>query len=207
MEKGYKNLGFWMLLLIPFTFFGFYKTYFIQIPNFKPENDIYIHLHALFASIWVVLLIVQPLLIRSKRFDLHRKLGKLSYIILPCVLISMIHPTMSSYSKGGSLVMPLFNIALIAIFYVLAIINKNNMGRHMRYMIGTALVFVTPTLGRVTIFWLGFDNLLMVHTVWTAINLLLIILLISDIRNKKDYIAYLVILVGFVLYQLGLYVL
>ena len=207
MEKGYKNLGFWMLLLIPFTFFGFYKTYFIQIPNFKPENDIYIHLHATFASLWVALLIVQPLLIRSKRFELHRKLGKASYVILPCVLISMIHPTMSSYKNGGSLVMPLFNIALIGTFYVLAIINKKNMGRHMRYMIGTALVFVTPTLGRVTIFWFGFDSLLMVHSVWTAINLLLIILLIGDIRKKKDYSAYLVILIGFVLYQVGLYIL
>ena len=39
MEKAYKNLGYFFLLLIPLTFLGFYKTYFIQFPSFE-ENTI-----------------------------------------------------------------------------------------------------------------------------------------------------------------------
>lgn len=35
MEKKYKNLGYFMLLLIPLTIAGFYKTYIGQYPDFN----------------------------------------------------------------------------------------------------------------------------------------------------------------------------
>ncbi len=195
-----------MTLLIPMTFFGFYKTYFIQIPNFEPENDIYIHIHTIVASIWIVLLIVQPLLIRSNRRDLHRILGRVSYFLFPVLLASLIPPILSGFAKGGgpALVMPGSIFILLIVYYTLAIVNRKKTMAHMRYMIGIAFLFVTPSVGRIFIFYIVRDRFLMVSCVFTLINLVILYLLIRDIRNKKDYKPYLVVLVGFVAYQTAL---
>ena len=46
MEKGYRNIGFVFLLLIPLTFLGFYKSYFVLSPEFVGTVDTYTHIHA-----------------------------------------------------------------------------------------------------------------------------------------------------------------
>jgi hypothetical protein len=44
MEKAYKNLGYFFLLLIPLTLLGFYKLYLSQFPGFEgTTTDIHIH--------------------------------------------------------------------------------------------------------------------------------------------------------------------
>ncbi|MBN4071066.1 hypothetical protein JYT72_01020 [Crocinitomix catalasitica] len=207
MEKGYKNLWIWMALLVPLTFFGFYKTYFIQIPDFEPENDIYIHIHAIVASTWIVLLLVQPLLIQSNRRNLHRILGKVSYALFPILLASLIPPIMSGFEKGGgpALVMPGSIFILLIVYYTLAIANRKKTMAHMRYMIGIAFLLVTPSVGRIFIFYIVRDRFLMITCVFTLINLVLLYLLMRDINNKKDHKPYLVVFIGFVAYQAALY--
>ena len=90
MEKEYRNIGFIFLLFIPLTFLGFYKTYFVLSPEFAGSVDFYTHIHALVASIWITLLITQPLLIRFKNFKLHRFFGKISYFIFFALILSFI---------------------------------------------------------------------------------------------------------------------
>jgi len=83
MDKTYKNLGCFPLLLIPLTFVAFFKTYIVQFPNFHPNNNSYIHIHTLIASVWILMLIIQPLLILNGKFAIPRTVGKLSYIVFP----------------------------------------------------------------------------------------------------------------------------
>ena len=54
MEKAYRNLGYILLLLIPLTFLGFHKTYFVQFPNFEENITTFIHLRAFIASIMII---------------------------------------------------------------------------------------------------------------------------------------------------------
>ena len=86
MDKSYKYLGYFFLLLIPLTIAGFYKTYIVQFPNFKANVTPLIHIHAFIASVWIGILIVQPFLILNKKFALHRKVGKISYIVFPLLI-------------------------------------------------------------------------------------------------------------------------
>ena len=76
MDKSYKYLGYFFLLLIPLTIAGFYKTYIVQFPNFKENITYFIHIHAFIATVWIGILILQPFLIVNKKFALHRKVGK-----------------------------------------------------------------------------------------------------------------------------------
>ena len=43
MEKTYKNIGYIILLLIPLTIFGFFKTYFIKFPDFDENINLYLN--------------------------------------------------------------------------------------------------------------------------------------------------------------------
>ena len=90
MEKNYKYLGYFLLILIPLTFAGFYKTYIGQFPNFEEKIDSFIHFHAIIASLWILLLIIQPLLILNKKYKVHRTIGKFSFILFPLLILSFI---------------------------------------------------------------------------------------------------------------------
>ena len=60
MEKGYKNLGYFFLILIIFVFLGFYKTYFGLAPAFNAATTPVVHFHAIVLFIWVCIIITQP---------------------------------------------------------------------------------------------------------------------------------------------------
>ncbi|MFX0555546.1 hypothetical protein ACOCEA_02040 [Maribacter sp. CXY002] len=151
MEKAYRKLGYFLLLLIPLTFLGFYKTYFVQFPDFEENITAFIHFHALIASIWILMLIVQPLLIINGKNRLHRKIGKLSYIVFPILILSFVPQMIKIINSDApqTLFFPLADSMLLILFYSLAIGNRENASKHMRYIIGTATVFLGPTIGRI----------------------------------------------------------
>jgi hypothetical protein len=202
MEKAYKNLGLLLLLLIPLTFLAFYKTYFVQFPNFEENITTFIHLHAIIASIWILLLIVQPLLIINKKNKLHRKIGKLSYIIFPLLILSFV-PQMIRIIHSDApqfLFFPLADSVLLILFYSLAMYHKRNASKHMRYIIGTATVFLGPTLGRIGPNLLEFPPGVSQNVLYGIIYLILIGLILYDKKNKKKYRPYLLILTSWVMH-------
>jgi hypothetical protein len=86
MEKSYNiyhNLGYWFLFLILLVLAGFYSSYFLVF--FQPTPSI-IHIHFTLMTLWIVMLIVQPFLIKYKKVAIHRMLGKISYVLVPLVL-------------------------------------------------------------------------------------------------------------------------
>jgi len=60
MEKKYRYLGYVLLLLFPLIFAGFYQTYFRNFP-FADRITYFEHLHAFIATVWVLLLVIQPI--------------------------------------------------------------------------------------------------------------------------------------------------
>lgn len=205
MEKEYRNVGFIFLLFIPLTFLGFYKTYFVLSPEFTGTVDIYTHMHALVASIWITLLITQPLLIRYKNFKLHRFFGKISYFIFFALLLSFIPQMIKEYGKH---LIPLnagFDILLLILFYTLAIKHKKDVTVHMRYMIAIALIFIGPTLGRIIFFLLELENLSALHIPYLIVIGMLLGLIFWDKKNDRKYKPYLIALVAFTIYLIALY--
>src|SRR5947209_7884804 len=72
-----------LLLAIP----AFWPTYFSP-PRY--EADWHVHVHGIALFTWSVLLIVQPWLVRSGRLALHRRLGKVSYVLAPVIVLSTV---------------------------------------------------------------------------------------------------------------------
>lgn len=205
MEKGYRNIGFVFLLFIPLTFLGFYKTYFVLSPEFVGTVDAFTHIHAAIASLWMTLLITQPLLIRSNNFSFHRTLGKVSYYVFFALILSFIPQMIKEYGKGLIPLNASFDIALLMLFYILAIKYKKDVARHMRYMIAIALIFVGPTLGRIIFYLLGLGHLGYLQIPYLLVLAILITLIFWDKANKRNYKPYLIALMSFTIYLIALY--
>lgn len=205
MEKEYKNIGFIFLLFIPLTFLGFYKTYFVLSPEFVGTVDGYTHIHAFTASLWITLLIVQPLLIRFKKFSLHRTFGKISYLVFFALILSFIPQMIKEYGKGLFPLNASFDIALLMLFYFLAIKHKKDVAKHMRYMIAIALIFVGPTLGRIIFFLLELEHLGPLQIPYLIVIATLLSLIFWDKKNGRNYKPYLVAIAAFSIYLISLY--
>ncbi len=204
MEKAYKKLGYFFLLMIPLIFLGFYKSYFVQFPNFDENITTFIHLHALISSIWILLLIVQPLLIANKKHQLHRKLGKLSYVVFPLLILSFVPQMIRIINSDAPLFLffPLADSVLLILFYALAMFNKRNTAKHMRYIIGTATVFLGPTLGRIGPNIIELTPGVSQNIQYGLIYVILISLIFLDKKNKKNYRPYIFILTIWTLHQI-----
>lgn len=205
MEKDYRNVGFIFLLFIPLTFLGFYKTYFVLSPEFTGTVDIYTHIHAFVASIWITLLITQPLLIRYKNFKLHRFFGKISYSIFIALLLSFIPQMIKEYGKNLFPLNACFDIVLLMLFYTLAIKHKKDVAIHMRYMIAIALIFIGPTLGRIIFFLLELENFGSLHIPYLIVIGILLSLILWDKKNDRKYKPYIVAFISFFIYLIALY--
>ncbi len=204
MERSYKYLGYFFLLLIPLAIAGFYKTYLVQFPTFEKVKYTFIHIHAVLATLWVALIIMQPFLIARKKLAWHRTLGKVSYIIFPLFMLSFtpgvwntLHspaPRYAFFAIGDG--------TLLIIFYVLGIIFRRKSPIHMRYMIAAAMVLMGPTVGRILPGFFGLSEAATQHTQFAIIQSALLILVLWDIKNKRNYRPYLVAMAGWCIHHL-----
>jgi uncharacterized membrane protein YozB (DUF420 family) len=203
MEKKYKYLGYFFLLLIPLIFAGFYKSYFEPFPNFNKNINVFIQLHAYIASIWILMLIVQPFLIFKKKYSVHRTIGKLSYIVFPLLVLSFIPQIIKIINTEdiANLFFPIGDGTLLIVFYSLAIYNRKKSSKHMRYMIAASIVFLGPTVGRIGPNLLGWTELFTQNVEYAIIYSIFISLILFDKANKKKFYPYLIAIFGFMIHQ------
>src|SRR5579885_3356751 len=74
------------LLLLVTVLVGFARSYFLAGLLRAPLPNKLIHVHAVFVSCWIILLIAQASFISTKQFDLHRQIGLLGFS-LACGMI------------------------------------------------------------------------------------------------------------------------
>lgn len=165
----FPHITWFLFLLLPFTFFGFYPTYFSKFF----ETDSVFHFHAFFMVLWIAMAIIQPILIKRKNTKLHRQIGKASYIIMPLVFITsylvirhVYYVQMDRFSEEGLtagteltrfelsakaadyIAIGIVYLAWLMIFYILAIINRRRMLFHATYMFAAILTLLGPTVDR-----------------------------------------------------------
>lgn len=204
MEKSYKYLPYFLILLVPITIAAFYKTYIVQFPNFSPRNGIFIHIHATIAILWIAMLITQPFLIVNKNYKLHRIIGRLSYIVFPLLILSFIPQIVRIilHDDPRGIFFPIADCVLMVAFYLLAIYHRKNSNVHMRYMIAVALVLLFPTLGRIWPIYFGFGNYATQNTQYLIIYFILITLILYDRQSEKGFKPYVIALPLFALHQI-----
>ena len=146
---SFDKAGYFTLILLPIVILAFWSTYFSIILSDVITPSFYAHFHGIMMIIWIALLIAQPILIRKKKLNIHRLLGKVSYFVGPLVFVSMLlitHHYRRLITTPSGITFANINVWLIC--YILAIVYRHNISIHARAMIGTAIALLDPIFMR-----------------------------------------------------------
>ncbi|MSO21578.1 MAG: hypothetical protein EXQ56_14220 [Acidobacteria bacterium] len=124
-------------------------------------SSAYIHLHATTATLWILMLIAQPTLIRARRMDIHRILGRFSQGLAAVVLMSVVFLAHSrikglegeAYGRQTYILYLQASIAfLFSLSYVMALVTRRSAALHARFMVCTGMTLLDPIVIRL-MFW------------------------------------------------------
>ncbi len=153
-----NRLIYFFIFLLLMSVAGFYKTYLVKFPNFEGFTWAH-HFHGAIMLTWILILIAQPVFIRTKNFRLHRIVGKASYFIFPLLLLSFFLVARAGYLRNIKTVGETEALArmgfsgipdmfYISILYGLGIYYKKKTSFHLRFFTSIGLMILGPGLGR-----------------------------------------------------------
>ena len=152
----YKNLHLYLIVPLVIVLLGFTPSYWLRFTDAPWRH----HLHGLTATLWFLMLIVQPYLITRGHRDRHRVFGMFALIVAGGVAVSGLSviqwnfasETMPEVAKYG---LSLMDVLLVTGFLValgMAIVHSGQLEDHARWMISTVFWGVSPGLVRVLFF-------------------------------------------------------
>lgn len=186
--SGYYLVG--VLLLV---FLGFWASYFAKFFDSSLIYSCYFHFQTVIVLLWMVVLITQPILIRNKKFAIHRVIGKSTYLLFPLIIISvvlLVHSRIPYYKKNieMEIFIPFKDLFTLSVAYGIAIINQRKIEIHARGMIATGIIFIEPALARFNFRTFdGISNYPMFPYVVTVsfMYLILVFLIIAERKQKS----------------------
>ncbi|HUF79805.1 MAG TPA: hypothetical protein VMN03_01620 [Burkholderiales bacterium] len=157
MPRSVALFAFGLLLLAAAAFWPMYLS-----RNWA-AIDGYTHAHALLGTLWLLILVVQPVLILHGHRLAHRLAGRTSlFVALGFVLSGLLlthfrvsRMTEAAFAKDGIYIyLPLAVAVLFAAACVLGFRWRKSAAVHARFMLSTALMLVDPVLARIMFFYL-----------------------------------------------------
>ncbi len=210
MERAYRNLGYFLLALLPIFIAGFWIPYLSEIPVFDPSITPPVHVHAVLLFAWIALLVIQPLAIRYGAFSAHRLFGRASYVVMALIVPFTLAMIWKEYheklSDGNSMVSALqaefvsaAQLVVTVAMYILAIIRIQNcdVPAHMRYMISIALFLLPAGLARTLGYWFDLKQVTSQTISLAVIEACLAALIAFDIRRQFNAQPYVVALLSY----------
>jgi hypothetical protein len=184
--------GYYLMGLIVLILLGFWPSYFSKFLYRTANFSNYFHFHATILIVWIVLLIVQPILIRKKKIKIHRWIGIGSYLIIPLIFLSIILLTHFRTPKGNLIkesdLEGAFNsfkdIVILCVAFFIAIKYRKDYQLHARGMIVTGLAFIEPSFIRFNLRIITDTRVAYLFTI--GILYAVFIFLIYKERNQKS---------------------
>lgn len=213
MEKKHNALIIAVVVILMITVIGFFKPYFGKLLSFETV-PLVTHLHLVAFLCWFVVLIWQPVLMKQKKVEMHRKVGRFTYFLVPVLAVTVLMivyhqlsffvPEESNESVyinmlGGSLSGTSF-----VIYYTIAMIKRKNTRWHVAFIIASSLVLLNPGLSRMVALVTDKQTGLLAM-ITTPFVVLLFILLCEKFRLKKNILESPYALI-FLLFMFELYV-
>ena len=197
----YKNVHLWLLIPFIIVMLGFLPSYWLVFAEAPWRH----HLHGLTATLWFILLIVQPYLVTRGHNRQHRLFGMIAlmlaggvalsaYSVIPYNLVNERLPETARYGLSfiDLVLVPGFIFAVI-----MAIKNAKNVHDHARWMVSTAFWAISPGLFRllfVPLVVFEVDDIggkapLLLSAAGVANLVALAILMVRDRRAHPAYVA------------------
>ena len=211
-SKYYKYAHVYLTLGLVVVLVGFSRTYFTKLSEFS----FYHHLHGVSATLWMILLIIQPYLFQKGSLKTHRFLGWTSLILVPLILIGGVI-MMRLMIQGQEFYPPnsVYMLAFIdactlvgfAVLYILALYFRKNLKLHSRFMVSTIFGPLVPALARLFMFILAIASSFTEGITYSFLSIEIVLLLIIwKERNAREMkYTYVPVLVFIVIQHVLLY--
>jgi hypothetical protein len=199
--KFYGNAYFFLAISLVIIAVGFSESYFGKLD----EMAFPYHLHGISASLWMILLVCQPYLYKIGKIKLHRKLGWVSLILVPLIVLggvmmikSMIHGQ-ANYPPDTVYKLAYIDVLTLASFigiYSLAIYYRKQLKLHARLMVITVFGPLNPALTRVFFVFGLADNFNTALTyTYVIIELVLLYIIWREREAREMKLTYLPFLI------------
>jgi uncharacterized membrane protein len=203
-----RNAALYFILLAALAVPAFWPSY---ISREAKVDNVRVHLHGLVMASWCALLIAQALLIRTGRREIHRALGRTSYVLAPMIVVSTLSLAHLRVRAAGAdlpqdllyfLYVQLNLLAIFAVAYVQGIRHRREPLVHAGYMICTALTLVDPILARLLYHHAQINPPLMQLITYALIDAILVWLVFWGRRQPRPVTLFAPMLMVFVVLQL-----
>ena len=152
----YAGVG---VLALLFTLAGFSGTYLIPVSTGTFAGRMIHHVHGSVYFLWLVFVIVQPILVRSHKIRIHKRLGYLGFVLAMGMVIVGITLAVSSarlkvlsgadvFETKSFLILPFTDMFFFATFIGLALLHLSDGAAHKRLMVLATLAILPPAFGR-----------------------------------------------------------
>jgi len=200
---SYGRAHWYFLAALAILVAGFWPSFFRPMG----AGDLGHTVHGITATLWVIALMAQSLLMSRGHVQWHRRIGRTAaFVLLPVLSMSALHMVRVMFANTA---MPPFLPPLLAfidiptvIFFVvlvtLGLRNVRTPAAHKRFMASTVLLAFPPALTRLYQ-QLGSDFFRALHGSFITVEVILVALIIADRRAGERRLAYPMSLAFFVL--------
>jgi hypothetical protein len=193
-RSPYRYLWIVLALLIPAALLGFAPSYFKGLTFSDMSFTALIHGHAALMMLWILMLIGQAWFISTKRYTVHRWVGRSSFIIAPLIIamtMLIVHERLNRDTEIATLTarFQIYNLMQVIGFglaWALAIVYRRRTPIHVRFMVSTVFAMGNAILFRIILNWfewvpgLGAENIENVAAANGAVLLLMLLALIAS---------------------------
>jgi len=199
--SNYKNVHLWLLIPFIIVILGFMPGYWLKFAT-APWRQ---HLHGITATLWFILLIVQPYLVTRGHVSQHRFYGMIALVLAGGVALSalsaipynLINERLPETARYGLSFIDFVLVPGFAVAVLMAIKNAKRIDDHARWMISTVFWVISPGLFRLLFFPLiilkipdvGSKAGLLLATTGVANILVLSFLMLRDKRVHPAYLS------------------
>ncbi len=159
---NYKNFHLWMLVPFVISILGFSYSYYSKLSTASFHQ----HVHGISATLWYILVIVQPYLItRKQNVQTHRMLGMVALILAGIVAGSafaiipknidnvealdvngFFNPTFAYFATFIDFV--LVSLFVVSVGLAIANIKRKNLSSHVQWLMASVFFVLGPGLAR-----------------------------------------------------------
>ncbi|MCK0179144.1 hypothetical protein MWU50_07570 [Flavobacteriaceae bacterium S0862] len=214
LSHQFPKAHLWLLIPFIITILGFYFSYWSKLGE-VPFRD---HGHGITATLWYVLLIIQPWIYNNKSLKLHRMVGFIGLFLAGGVVFSALQVIpynivsgLTEYLKYGLSFFDFGALLGFSLSVIMAMIHSKSRDKHSRWMISTVFWVLQPAVSRLIFFPLVIANdgnppIEFIDAIYLSLLTVIIPILIMiyvDFRKYKTvYKAYLFALCGTVILTL-----
>jgi len=194
--RSYRHAHWYFTLALLTIIGGFWPSF------FKPlgAGDTPHSLHGITATLWVVALITQSLLISRGLVAWHRRVARGALLLLPIFVVSALqmvavmfsNPEMPPFLPPLLAFIDLPTVVFLMVLVTLALRNVRTPAAHKRFMAATVLLGLPPALTRLyaRLFAPAMDFMQALHASFVTVEVVLIALIVADRRAGESRLAY-----------------